>query len=76
MNLFEELTLAEIELFESISGVAIDEIGNANQPKGKIWQALTFVWAKRSNPEITLDSIKAMTRAQADKLLESVTDPK
>jgi len=74
MDLLDQLTLAEIEELETFSGVNIDEIKDS--PKGKIWQALTFIWGRRTNPSLTMAEVKAMTRAEADKLLESVTNPK
>ena len=76
MNFYDQLTLGEIEEFETLSGVPIDELGAPGQLKGKIFQALTFIWGRRANPALTLDEVKKLTRAQADALLEVGVDPK
>lgn len=76
MDFYDSMTLGEIEEFETIANCAIDEIGQPGQVKGKIYQALAFVIGKRKNPMLTLAEVKAMTRADADKLLEVGSDPK
>jgi len=76
MSIYESMTLGEIETFEQIAQVPIDEIGEPGTLKGKIYQALTFVWGKRANPALTMEEVKAMTRAQADELLVVAEDPK
>jgi hypothetical protein len=76
MSIQDQLTLGEIEEFEKISGVPIDEVSLQGQLKGKIYQALTLIWGRRVNPNLTLDIVKAMTRAEADAILEVGVDPK
>jgi hypothetical protein len=76
MSIYESMTLGEIEEFETIAQIPIDEIGEPGTLKGKIYQALTFVWGKRTNPALTLIEVKAMTRNQADALLVVAEDPK
>ncbi len=76
MSIYDSMTLGEIEAFEQIAQVPVDEIGEPGTLKGKIYQALTFVWGKRTNPELTLEDVKAMTRAQAEEILVVAEDPK
>jgi len=59
----DSMTLGEMETVEELTGLGLDEIGAAMSmpgPKVKILMALAYVVKRRTEPEITLDAIRAM----------------
>jgi hypothetical protein len=59
----DDLTMDEAEQLETILDMGIDEIAERIQrpgPKIAIFRALMFVTTKRSNPDVTMDDIRAM----------------
>lgn len=51
----ENLTVAEIEAIEEITGVPLDKLGKADQPKGKMLRAMVYVTQRRKNPDFTME---------------------
>lgn len=49
------LKVREIIELEEITGQPVTELIQVGQPMGKVLQAIAFVMAKRSNPDLTMD---------------------
>ena len=56
----DELTIAEIETVEEITGIPIDRLGDANSPKGKMLRALALVKLRRTDPTVTAEQVGEM----------------
>lgn len=59
----DSMTLGEMEIVEEMTGLGLDEIGAAMTrpgPKVKLLVALAYVVKRRTDPDITLDQVKAM----------------
>ena len=48
-----DLTIAEIVEIEERTGLPLDALGQSDQPKGKMLQALAFISKRRDNPDFT-----------------------
>lgn len=70
------LTLGEVAAVENLSGVAIDQLGEAGVPKGKLYAALVFVMNKRHNPEYTFEDALNMDMTALAELFSADADPK
>lgn len=53
----QELTINDIETIEEMTGMPIDKIGDADQPKGKLMRALAFISARKTDPTATPESV-------------------
>ena len=53
----DDLTIEEVEIFEEITGIPIDELGGAGKPKGKMLRALAYLSKRRTDPSITLEEV-------------------
>lgn len=58
------LTLGEVALVEQLSGLAIDQLGEAGVPKGKLYAAIIFAFDKRHNPDAKFE--EALNTPMAD----------
>ena len=48
-----DLTIAEVVEIEERTGLPLDALGQADQPKGKILQALAYISKRRDDPDFT-----------------------
>ncbi len=77
MNIdIDALTLAEVEEIELISGVSIDEILKRGTPKGRALKAIIYVFAKRTNPNYTIEEAGKLEFQEAAALLNGEAQPK
>ena len=70
----DNLTLAEAEEVETITGIPIEQIGAEGKPKVKILRALCFITMKRENPSITWEDTANIKIQEVN--VTSDTDPK
>jgi hypothetical protein len=49
------LTVGEIEQAEEMTGIAIDVLGMAGAPKGKMYRVLGYLVKRRDNPSFTYE---------------------
>jgi hypothetical protein len=73
---FESLTLNEVEQIELITGVSIDQILDAGNPKGKAMKAIIFIMKKRLDPNFTIEQAGSMSMTEANALFAGENDPK
>jgi hypothetical protein len=73
---FESLTLNEVEQIELITGVSIDQILDAGNPKGKAMKAIIFIMKKRLDPNFTIEQAGSMSMTEANALFAGEDDPK
>ena len=73
---FESLTLNEVEQIELITGISIDQILDAVQPKGKAMKAIIFIMKKRLDPNFTLEQAGSISMTEANALFAGDDDPK
>ena len=73
---FESLTLNEVEQIELITGISIDQILDAGQPKGKAMKAIIFIMKKRLDPNFTLEQAGSISMTEANALFAGDDDPK
>lgn len=59
---FDNLTLGDIETFEEISGKTITSLSDLTPAEmdARTFLALGFIFARRTNPAVTLDDVRAM----------------
>jgi hypothetical protein len=72
------LTLGEVAAVESLSGLAIDQLGEAGVPKGRLYAAIIFVLNKRANPDYTFDDAMNLDMAALTDMFQTddEDDPK
>jgi hypothetical protein len=73
---FESLTLNEVEQIELITGVSIDQILDAGNPKGKAMKAIIFIMKKRLDPNFTIEQAGNLSMTEANALFAGEDDPK
>jgi hypothetical protein len=73
---FESLTLNEVEQIELITGVSIDQILDAGNPKGKAMKAIIFIMKRRLDPNFTIEQAGALSMTEANALFAGDDDPK
>lgn len=66
-ELFEQLTLEEVELIENLLDAGIDDVFGDGRPRGKALKVLVWVLRKRENPNLKIDEVKGITLADAMK---------
>lgn len=52
---FDDLTIAEVETIEDITGISIDQIQAKGTPQGKVLRAIVYVVNHRANPDFTIE---------------------
>lgn len=57
---FDDMTYGEIEAFEDIVGFLPMDGDMASVPVGKMMIALGFITARREDPSVTIDDIRAL----------------
>jgi hypothetical protein len=62
---FESLTLAEVEILESLTGESIDQAFASGKPRGKALKSFIWVVMKRDNPKFTIEEASNYTLSQA-----------
>ena len=55
-----DLTIAEGVEIEDRTGLPLDALGQSDQPKGRMLQALAFIVKKRENPDFTWEQAGAL----------------
>lgn len=55
-----DFTLGEVELIEDISGQTVSAIAGGSGISAKAMTAMVYVHLKRTDPEVTLDDVRAM----------------
>jgi hypothetical protein len=68
--------LNEVEQIELITGVSIDQILDAGNPKGKAMKAIIFIMKKRLDPNFTIEQAGSMSMTEANALFAGEDDPK
>lgn len=63
----EDLTIAEVETIEDITGMAIDEAFAPGAKRGKIMRAIAFVVKRREDPDFTLEQAGNLRIALEDE---------
>lgn len=68
---FDDMTIGDIETFEEISGKTITSLSDLtpSQMDAKTFLALGFVFARRTNPDVTLDDVRQMGVSQITAFL-------
>lgn len=59
----DSMTLGEMEIVEDLTGLGLDEIGDAMTkpgPKTKVLVALAYVVKRRTDPTVTVEQVKGM----------------
>lgn len=64
-----KLTMGEIALVESLSGLSLEEVGADQKPKGLALAALAFVAKKRADAEFTWNDAQALTYTEVNEIL-------
>jgi hypothetical protein len=71
------LTLGEVATVETLSGLAIDQLGQDGIPKGRLYAAIIFVLNKRANPDYKFeDALNLDMAALTDMFQVDDEDPK
>ena len=55
-----DLTIAEVVEIEDLTGLPLDALGQENQPKGRMLQALAFISKRRDDPSFTFEDAGAL----------------
>ena len=55
-----DLTIGEIVEIEERTGLPLDALGQSDQPKGKILQALAYISKRRDDPDFTWEMAGAL----------------
>lgn len=55
-----DLTIAEVVEIEDLTGLPLDALGQENQPKGRMLQALAFISKRRDDPSFTFEQAGAL----------------
>jgi hypothetical protein len=59
----EDLTLAEVDEIETISGRSITSFGDDDKPRAGLMIAMAFVTGRRDDPDLTIEKVRAMSMA-------------
>lgn len=62
----EALKIREIEEIEEITGTPIDQLFDAERPRGQVLRALGYVVKRRDNPDFTLEDAGELVIKVAD----------
>ena len=54
------LTIAEVVEIEDRTGMPLDALGQSDQPKGRMLQALAYITKRREDPEFTWEMAGAL----------------
>lgn len=84
-DMLDDLTMADLELLETISEVSISKMDDPNAPKAKLMIGLAFIMTRKQGAPKTLDEIRAMpiteieniiapTESNADENVEAPSD--
>jgi len=73
---FESLTLEETETLEQLTGLSIDSLMDAGNPRGKVLKSFVWIMNKRNNPAYTIEQASKVTLKEAFALFNGEEDPK
>lgn len=68
----ERMKLGEQEIFENLAGCSMTDISSKGL-SGKRLAALIYVFAKRTNPELTFEEVLELDLTQASNMFEADT---
>lgn len=69
-QIFETLTLDEVEVIENLLDCSIDDAFADGKPRGKALKVLIWTMRKRTNPDAKIEDIKGITLAEAMQSLK------
>ena len=64
------LTIAEMAEVEELANLPFAAIGDADVPKGRLYQAIAFVLGRKANPDFTYEEAGRLTMDQMNELME------
>ncbi|MDK6900538.1 hypothetical protein, partial [Streptococcus agalactiae] len=70
--MLDRLTMGELEQFEKISGLPMDEMGSPGTPKAGLLIALAYIAARRNGTGETLEDIRALPVSKVEGIVETV----
>lgn len=73
---FESLTLEETETLEQLTGLSIDSLMDAGNPRGKVLKSFVWIINKRNNPGYTIEQASKVTLKEAFALFNGEDNPK
>jgi hypothetical protein len=73
---FETLTLEETETLEQLTGLSIDSLMDAGNPRGRVLKSFVWIINKRTDPNYSIEQAAKVTLKEAFALFNGDTDPK
>lgn len=70
-----DLTMAEVEELENITGISLSEMADDSKPKAKFMTGLAWIAKRREAPEFTWGDARELTMSEVSVILGG-DDPK
>lgn len=69
IDIIQTLTMADLELLETISNVSISQMENDDKPKAGLMIGLAFIMSRKLGNPKSLDEIRAMPIAEVESII-------